>query len=111
MDTKTRNELLDEQSAKFMGFAKVHRFIDKLCVQKYGDTPNNNIPWSPTKNAEQMLEIMNKYKISLTYIPAEDEWLATAIVEMTVPTILMTGQNKDIRIAVVECLIECGMRG
>jgi hypothetical protein len=56
---------LNDQTARLMGFKKVHYFMGKLCVQIEGDVPNNNIPWAPTTNANDAMQIMNKYRFIL----------------------------------------------
>lgn len=71
--TKTYNKKveldeLDEQTARLMGFKKVLLFMGKWCVQIDGDVSNNNIPWSPTRNANDAMQILNKYRLSLEAI-------------------------------------------
>jgi hypothetical protein len=64
---------LDEECARIMNFKKVCWFMGKLCVQIEGDVANNNIPWSPTTNMKDALQILRKYGLSLRPF-AQDEW-------------------------------------
>lgn len=78
---KIRDET-NETCAKLMGFKKVHWFMNKLCIQRELDVANNNIPWSPTTNANDAMEIMQKYKFTLKPTVWKDKFAWSAGSEM-----------------------------
>lgn len=91
---------LNDQTARLMGFKKVHYFMGKLCVQIEGDTPNNNIPWSPATDANQAMQIMSKFKFHLYYVTHKHIWKCFSD-EFDAP-----GENEDPLFAICIALIE-----
>ncbi len=57
---------LNRKTAEIMRFKKVHLFMGKLCIQKEGDVANNNIPWSPATNANDAVQILDKFRFTVT---------------------------------------------
>ncbi len=101
---KLINDALNEETAKYMGFKKVHMFMGKLCIQKEGDVPNNNIPWAPSTNAEQAFEILNKYMFTLSYSFVGAGWMCFS--EHACDAI-----ETDPKIAICKCLVAHGKQG
>lgn len=88
-----------------MGFKKVLVFMGQQCYQIEGDPANNNIPWSPSTNANDAMMIMKKYGFALTRRFSDGVGIWYASSEFT------SACDSDPLIAICKALIAHAERG
>jgi len=82
--TKVVKVSLDEQTARIMPFKKVRWFLGKLCIQKEGDVANNNIPWAPSTEWKDAVQILETFSLGLKFVG--DRWVCYSEFEQAYDT-------------------------